>query len=170
MSEEFNIRALNAGDWQAFRDLRLEALRFFPQNFGASYADEVRYTKQDWIDRIENPENRIFGRFEQGRLIATNGVVKERSDPQGKTALMVMWYMHSAYQGRGLFHDVVKAGIDWAESQPHFERIVVNHRDGNDASRRCNEKHGFTYIGREKKLWPDGKEADLLMYERRFER
>lgn len=166
MSQEFNTRALNSDDWKALRDVRLEALRFFPQNFGARYADEVRMEKQGWIDRIEQPDSRIFGLFHADRLIGTNGVVKQ----DDTTALMIMWYMRCGYQGQGLFSDVVKAGIDWAESQPHFNKICVGHRDGNEASRRTNQKHGFTYIGREPHVWPDGKTVDLVKYERRFER
>ena len=103
-------------------------------------------------------------------LIGTNGICTNREDESGKTALMIMWYMRSGYQGRGLFSGLVKAGIDWAEAEPRFERICVNHRDGNEASRKSNQKHGFTYIGQDPWTWPDGKTADLVMYERRFER
>ncbi len=170
MSKEFNIRALQGRDWQAFRDIRLEALRNFPGNFGAHYADELRLEKPDWIGRIEDPQGKIFGLFHGATLIGTNGICTNREDESGKTALMIMWYMRSGYQGRGLFSGLVKAGIDWAEAEPRFERICVNHRDGNEASRKSNQKHGFTYIGQDPWTWPDGKTADLVMYERRFER
>jgi RimJ/RimL family protein N-acetyltransferase len=170
MSKEFNIRALNGRDWQAFRDIRLEALRDYPGNFGAQYADELRLEKQQWIDRIEDPMGKIFGLFHGTHLIGTNGVCTYRDDPTGKTALMIMWYMRSGYQGRGLFSDLVKAGIDWAEAQPCFDCIRVHHRDGNEASRKSNQKHGFNYIEQEPWTWPDGKTVDLVMYERRFER
>lgn len=170
MSEEFNIRALTKADWRDFRDVRLEALRFFPGNFGARYAEEVKFEEQDWTQRIESPKDRIFGLFHHDHLIGTNGVMTYWHDPEEKTAIMVMWYMRTGYQGRGLFHDLVGAGIEWAESQPRFEKICVNHRDGNEASRRCNQKHGFTCIGREPWTWPDGKTVDLVMYERKFER
>lgn len=170
MSKEFNIRALDAKDWQAFRDVRLEALRHYPGNFGAHYADEVKLTPAEWGTRLTDPKERIFGLFEGKHLIGTNGVVTYRDDPEGKTALMIMWYMRAGYQGRGLFEDLVKAGVDWAESETRFDRIRVHHRDGNEASRKSNQKHGFTFIGKEPWTWPDGKTVDLMMYERRFER
>lgn len=170
MSKEFNIRALDAKDWQTFRDVRLEALRHYPGNFGAHYAQEVKLTPEEWAARLTDPKERIFGLFEGKHLIGINGVVTYRDDPEGKTALMIMWYMRAGYQGRGLFENLVKAGVDWAESETRFDCIRVHHRDGNEASRRSNQKHGFTFIGQEPCDWPDGKTVDLMMYERRFER
>jgi RimJ/RimL family protein N-acetyltransferase len=170
MTKEFNIRALKSRDWMQFRDIRLEALRDYPKSFGAKYADELRLTEEEWRARLDNPQDRIFGLFHRNHLIGTNGVVTFNGDPEGKTALMIMWYMRSGYQKRGLFFELVKAGIDWAEAEPRFDRILVDYRDGNEASRRANQQHGFTYIGRKPKTWPDGITDDLVMYERRFER
>jgi RimJ/RimL family protein N-acetyltransferase len=170
VSKEFNIRALTGDDWKKFRDIRLEALHFYPENFGAQYADELQLTENQWRARLDSPIDRVFGLFHNNLLIGTNGVMTHYGDPEGKTALMIMWYMRTGYQGQGLFHDLIKAGIDWAESEPRFNRILVDHRDGNEASRRSNQKHGFTYIGRKPKTWPDGETHDLVMYERKFER
>lgn len=170
MSKEFNIRALNISDWTSFRDVRLEALRFYPQCFGASYSDELRYSQKDWTDKLERKGDRVFGLFDNKVLIGINGVNTFRGDSDGKSALMTMWYMRTGYQGRGLFGDLVKAGIDWAEAEKRFDRICVNRRESNKAPLRSIEKYGFTSIAREPWTWPDGKTENLCMYERRFER
>lgn len=170
MSKEFNIRALCGKDWMKFRDIRLEALRDYPGNFGALYADELQLAPEQWRARLDDTSGRVFGLFQHDHLIGLNGVVTHRDDPEGKTALMIMWFMRAGYQGQGLFHDLVKAGIDWAEAEPRFDRILVDHRDGNEASRKSNQKHGFTCVGREPKKWPDGKTEDMVLYKKVFER
>lgn len=170
MSIKFNIRPLCGEDWMQFRAVRLKSLRDYPGNFGAFYADELQLTQEQWQARLDDQTGRVFGLFEKDYLIGINAVVPHRDDVEGKTALMIMWFMRAEYQGQGLFHDLVKAGLDWAESEKRFERILVSHRDGNDASRKSNQKNGFDYIGRKAETWPDGKMADSLMYEKRFER
>lgn len=170
MTKEFNIRALRVSDWRSLRDVRLESLRFHPKNFGAHYADELRLHEPDWKEWIDSPKQQIFGLFHGSSLIGINGVVTCRDDSEGKTAKMVMWYMRAGYQGRGLFPDLVSAGIDWAKAKTQFERIHVAHRGGNHASGANIRKAGFTHISTEDWTWPDGITADYCLYEMRIER
>jgi RimJ/RimL family protein N-acetyltransferase len=55
--------------------------------------------------------------------------------------------------------------IDWAKNYPSFKRLVISHRDGNEASRRANQAFGFKFIGKELIEWPDGGKAFDHTYE-----
>lgn len=172
MTEEFNtrVRALGPHEWWKFREIRLEALKTSPGNYGATHDEEAALHDQVWIARIVDPKGKIFGLFHEGQLIGINGVFTYNQDLEGKTAFMAMWYMRENYRGRGLFAPLAQTGVDWAEKQERFNQIIVRHRAGNDASRVNIEKAGFAMTEREPWTWPDGVTADLCTYERKFER
>jgi hypothetical protein len=44
-------------------------------------------------------------------------------------------------------------------------RILVSHRESNQASFRANQKHGFKFTHKENKTWPDGKTEPDVFYE-----
>ena len=170
MSKEFNVRALGPHEWWDFRAIRLESLKAHPGNYGATYDEEAALPDQAWIARIVDPKSKIFGLFHHGKLIGLNGVFTYNNDPEGKTALMAMWYMREDYRGRGLFAQLAQTAIDWAEKQERFSQIRVHHRGGNYASEANIRKAGFAHIGTKDLIWPDGVTADFCMYEKRFER
>ena len=45
-------RVLSESEWQACRDLRLEALREAPDSFVASYDEELQYDEELWRERM----------------------------------------------------------------------------------------------------------------------
>ena len=46
------VRGTVADDWQALRDIRLEALRDAPTAFGSTYEQETERGEAHWRDRI----------------------------------------------------------------------------------------------------------------------
>jgi hypothetical protein len=46
------VRTATANDWQALREIRLEALRDAPNAFGSTYAEQVLLVEADWRGRI----------------------------------------------------------------------------------------------------------------------
>lgn len=168
MTEDFNIRALNGADWKQFIDVRLEALTATPHLFGASVATESALSETDIRGMLDNDKQRIFGLFDGKKLIGLNAVFTDQTDESGKTALLAMWYLNAAYRGRGLFQSLVTEGIDWAEREKRFDKIIVSHREGNDASRAANQRAGFTYAGKRLHVWGDGSYEFNHFYERRL--
>jgi RimJ/RimL family protein N-acetyltransferase len=61
-----------------------------------------------------------------------------------------------------MFYD---ARLAWLRQHPRFTRVVVSHRRSNEASRRANQRHGFTFTHTEGRTWPDGAKEDELYYE-----
>lgn len=168
MTEHFNIRALSGEDWKQFIDVRLEALAATPHAFGASLASESALSEADIRRMLDNEKQRIFGLFDNDRLIGLNAVFTDRTDERGTTALLAMWYLKAEYRGRGLFDRLVKEGVDWAERENRFDRILVSHREGNDASRAANQRAGFTYADKRLHVWGDGTCDFNHYYERKL--
>lgn len=168
MTDNFNIRALNGNDWQAFHAVRLEALRDTPSAFGASLATESVLGESDRRRMLDDNKQRIFGLFDGQKLIGLNAVFTDQNDRSGKTALLAMWYLHADYRGHGLFDGLVQAGLSWAEDEKRFDRILVSHREGNDASRKANQRAGFTYAGKRLHVWGDGTHDFNHLYEKKL--
>lgn len=165
---KFSIRAMNQADWAAFRELRLQALRTEPGKFFASYSDEVDKTPDDWQQTLAASAHRVFGLYDGARLIGITAAFTWREDPTGETAILAMSFVLPEYRGQGASKLLYQARLDWIRAQPQFKRIVVSHRESNQPSRKAIERHGFMFLKRAERAWPDGTTEDELSYELRL--
>jgi RimJ/RimL family protein N-acetyltransferase len=159
------IRPLHPEEWPLFRDFRLFALRSSPGVFSGTLADAEARPEQAWRALIAGPGHQIFGLFDGATLIGITAVFTEADDPSGGTANLAMSFIHPDYRARGLSRLFYEARLDWIRARPQFRRVTVGHRESNEASRRANQHHGFTYTGRKSRLWPDGTVEDDWSYE-----
>src|SRR3954453_4900446 len=53
---DVTVKALDGEDWQAFRDVRLAALRESPEAFASSYEAELEYDEDFWRARLARSE------------------------------------------------------------------------------------------------------------------
>jgi RimJ/RimL family protein N-acetyltransferase len=164
MNTPITIRPLAASEWHALREIRLFALQTEPGVFFASYDSELTLLKDEWQRRIAGVGCIIFGLFAGSDLIGITGVVADRDDPSGETAVLVMSYIRPAYRGRGLTALLYEARLKWIASQPQFTRAIVSHRASNEASARAIRRHGFTLIERIPRTWPEGITEDEVRY------
>jgi RimJ/RimL family protein N-acetyltransferase len=164
MNKAITIRALDASEWRALREIRLFALQTEPGVFFASYDGELALADDEWQRRIAGVGCIIFGLFAGNDLIGITGVVADRDDPTGKTAVLVMSYIRPEYRGRGLTAILYEARLKWIASQPQFTRTIVSHRASNEASARAIRQHGFILIDRIPRTWPDGTDDDEVRY------
>jgi RimJ/RimL family protein N-acetyltransferase len=158
------IRALARDDWQAFRDIRLEALRGDPGLFFTSVDQDIQITDDEWQKRLDLPTQRFFGFFDGTVLSGISGVVTSRDDASGATALFVASYLRPAYRGRGIGTQFHQARLAWAHAQPQFMQILVSHRASNEPSRRAILRSGFVETGRILRRWPDGATDHEVLY------
>ena len=164
------VRALEADDWELFRERRLEALRAEPGVFASSFERESGLSPEEWRDRVGGPRKRMFGLFDDDRLVGITGVITDPDDASGATALLVASFIVPAYRGRGLSARLYEARLDWIARQPGFTRAVVSHRASNEPSRRAAARFGFTEIARAERLWPDGSLEGEVVLELPLER
>ena len=159
-----SLRPLDRAEWAAFRDVRLEALRAEPRAFSASPEAWAARPPRDWQDLISGDGHQAFGLFDDGRLVGITGVVTAKEDPSGRTALLVMSYLPSAYRGRGFSRLFYEARLEWVRSRGTFTSVVVSHRESNEASRQANRRHGFLFTHAVSRDWPDGTTEQELFY------
>jgi len=163
-----HVRALGPDEWEAFRDMRLFALRTEPGVFLSPYEKEAAQTPDEWRARLSRDAGQAFGLFDGAKLIGITGVDTWRHDPTGRTAVFFMSFIVPEYRRRGFSRLLYEARLAWVAEQPHFEKIVVSHRVGNEISAKANRPFGFAFVRTETKSWPDGTTGDELVYEKRL--
>lgn len=160
-----HIRPLEPSEWEAFRHLRLCALKAAPGSFAASFDDEVRRLPEEWCSEMGAPTHQVFALFDGEALIGITAAFTWRGDPTGQTAVLAMSFILPQYRGQGLSRLLYESRLAWIRDRPKFRRVIVSHRASNEASRRANQKHGFVFTGRESHVWPDGQTEDEVFYE-----
>lgn len=157
-------RPLRPDEWQDLRAIRLRALADAPGNFFASMAEEEARPETHWRDLLDGEGKAVFGIFDGDALVGITAAFRHRDDPTGETGGLGMTWLDPSVRGRGGGRVIYDCRLAWARAQA-FRRVKVGHRDGNEPSRRAMLAAGFRPVGRRPWTWPDGAEADDIMYE-----
>ena len=160
-----SIRPFTPDEWADLRAIRLRALQNHPDVFSSNYKREEAYDEARWREMIAQDTGCVFGLYDGDKVIGLTGVFVSRDDPTGKTAVFAMSYIDPAYRGQKLSRYLYEARIGWAQAQPQIEKIVISHRESNEASRRANQAFGFQHIDTQAKDWPDGTSENEMIYQ-----
>lgn len=160
-------RALHEDEWKAYRDLRLEALAGHEDGYGGSLSFEAARDDVYWQDMFAQKHNKFFGLFDRDTMIGIGAVVRSREDKSGRTALLIAGYVREEYRQQGLSSLLYDARIRWIVESNLFDKVAVSHKQGNEASRRANQRFGFQKTGEENVTWGDGSQGIKHNYEMR---
>ena len=93
------IRALEADEWEQFRDVRLAALKAVPGVYGTRYEDALLRTETAWRSTVKGPSNQSFGLFDGETLFGITSVFTWEEDPTGRTAILASSFIAEPYRG-----------------------------------------------------------------------
>ena len=156
---ELVIQRLAAGDWAAFREIRLAALRDAPEAFGSTAAEAQRLGEEEWRRRLE--QRAIFVvEVSSQRVGLAAGV---GGDQRGEAELVSMW-VAPAWRGQGAGDRLVEAVLAWAADEG-FLTVHLWVAQGNARAERLYARHGFAATGRVQPM--GGERFDLLEFEMR---
>jgi GNAT superfamily N-acetyltransferase len=102
-------------DWQALRDIRLEALRDAPSAFGSTYEREVVRAETHWRDRISRGGTFLAYLPDLTAPEPAGLIGGYQEDPV--TVELVSMYVRPRARGRGVGEALVAAVIGWARHQ-----------------------------------------------------
>ena len=162
---KFVIRKLGEPDWKLFADLRLRALRSDPAVFGSTFEAEQAQTDDEWKAAVSDESSAIFGLFCDAAPIGVSAISVYRQDPTGMTAILWGTWIEPEHRGKGLSEMLYRARLEWASEQRSLARVIVSHRESNLASRKSNQKFGFSPTEKTSRVWPDGKREAEHHYE-----
>ena len=139
-----SVRRLYEDDYDALREIRLEALLLHPENFGSDIETEEAFTREQWLARMAT--GFTFGGFVDGALGGIAVFVHPVSRKTGHTGELGAMYVRAAHRGKGLGDALVEAVIDQAVKEVEQIKLTVNAE--NAPAIRLYERHGFRAIGK----------------------
>ncbi len=148
------VRFLTKDEWRYLRDIRVEALTLCPDMFCASMDYTKALTKNDWQNYIDSENSKIFGLFDNEKLIGITSIFSTKENPH--IAILAMNYIKPNCRGQGLVKLLYQSCIDLAMQNNNIEILQVSHREGNDVSKNIILKYGFKYSGKKEIEWTDG--------------
>jgi GNAT superfamily N-acetyltransferase len=133
------IERVQEADWQAWRDVRLEALRLHPEAFGGSFEEERERSGEDWrlgLRRVTALAYREGGAISGIAVYAQNTAAKMRH-----RANLFSMFVRPHARGKGVGAALVRAVLD--EARGKALQVHCNVVTSNDRARRLYERHGF---------------------------
>lgn len=156
------VRRIDPGEWQAYRDIRLRALKDSPDAFGSTLEEASQYTDAMWRERVERASTAtdlpLFAVVEETPV----GLAWARIDAPANVAhLYQMWVAPDA-RGQGVGRLLVNEAIEWSRSRGVVQ-LILEVTIGNAPARHLYEVVGFIPTGEPLPLRPGGDLMEQTM-------
>lgn len=141
------LRPITPEDLEAYKEIRLRALRDAPLAFGSTFLRESRFSEAEWLERIARSDGKTgiaILALDDDVPCGLVGGFLDRTDP-GTAALVSMWVAPSHRQ-RGIGRALVEAASEWAASRG-ARAVTLMVTSTNDEARRFYAGLGFALTG-----------------------
>lgn len=155
---KLTFRNLDESDVNAFRDIRLESLKKYPENFTSSYEHEKGQPESFFLDMVHNC---IFmGCFNEGDLLGICGFKPYDDRPTtAHKGIVTGFYIRKKYRGRGFAKKLMKALLEQVDES--YEQALIRVTTDNYKVHKMYRSLGFKDIGVEKRSFKvNGKYKD----------
>lgn len=132
------VRATTLDDWQAMREIRLQALRDAPDAFASTYAREIAFEPAEWHRRTTR-DGSFLAYLDNGELAGLAGGFEEEP---GVVELISMFVRPQA-RGYSVGEALVDAVAAWATNR-NAASVHLWVTETNKPALRLYERCGFT--------------------------
>lgn len=146
-ADDIDIILATADDWQAVREIRLEALLRDPQAFGATYAETVDRPEAEWRARASHPARLTFLAMTGQTPVGIGGALHEGDDGNPATGQITSLFVSPAYRQRGLGRRLMHAALADLARDPAIARVILHVRPSQLPAQRLYASLGFTPVG-----------------------
>lgn len=144
-----NYRLLQKTDIQSYRQIWLECLELFPDNFGTTYEEAYQATKLKLENVIEtnDVDSFMFGAYFEGNLIGICGFLRETRLKTKHRGEIVQMYLNPNFVGQGIGNKLLTHCIEKAFKNPEIEQIILTVVAENAKAVYSYKKVGFESYG-----------------------
>jgi RimJ/RimL family protein N-acetyltransferase len=148
-SMDIHYRKLLPPDTIQYREIRLEALKLFPESFGSDYESEAAKPKLHMEIGIEQQaaDTFLMGAFDGEKLFGICGFMRDLRPKVQHRGLIIQMYIQPAYQGKKLGLQLLQATTAEAFKTPEVEQIVLGVITHNISAIKTYEQAGFKEFG-----------------------
>jgi GNAT superfamily N-acetyltransferase len=132
------VRATTMTDWQALREIRLQALRDAPYAFASTHAREAAFADDEWHRRATR-DGSFLAFLPEVSPAGLGGGYLEAPD----TVELISMFVRPRARGRGVGEAIIEAVIDWA-IQKEATAVHLWVTETNKPARMLYERCGFT--------------------------
>lgn len=158
---KISYRILKTEDAENYRNMRLDCLMKFPDNFGSSFAEEsqLKSLKLEEIINSHDEEGFVMGAFEDNHhLIGICGFIKQTRSKTRHRGDLVQLFVNPHYTGKGIGKQLMKETISKAFEEKEIEQITLGVVHSNDAAINLYRQLGFVEYGRLEKYFKSGND------------
>ena len=130
--------------WQVQRGVRLAMLLDTPLAYGSTFAREVAFPDELWVERMADSAGWLA--FEGEQPVGAVTLFHAPDQPEDEALLVAMWVASHA-RGRGVADRLVETLLGHAR-QTGLRRVTLDVADGNTRAIGFYERVGFTRTGR----------------------
>jgi ribosomal protein S18 acetylase RimI-like enzyme len=166
MSLEIIYRVLNYTDKEKYREIRLECLKNYPQNFGTLYEDEINSNSLKF-DRVisENQETDfLFGAFKEKKLLGICGNIQEDRVKTKHISEISQLYVSPEFSKNGIATKLLNLTIEKVFTNKIIEQIILGVVESNKQAIKLYEKSGFTKYGILENYYKHGTTYEAMLF------
>lgn len=133
------IRILLSDEWEVWKAFRLFALQESPLAFGSTFAEENRWSDEQWQGQLAKMT--IFGAFAGDELVGCAGFRIHEMLQMKHRGVFFGMYVHPDYRGKGVAQQLLTTLI--AHAKKHVIQLHCGVKPINERAIRLYEKLGF---------------------------
>lgn len=143
-----NIRRLGVDDVEAFREIRLEAVKSHPDAFAGDYENEVARDSSRWKDKLAKTE--FYGAECDGQLIGLIGYFRFEGRKMAHGGKIISMYVRPDFRGRQVGRTLIAYVV--ARARDEIEQLFLCCVTVNYAAYTLYQRMGFVTYGTEPRI------------------
>jgi RimJ/RimL family protein N-acetyltransferase len=161
-----DYRILTFEDRDKYRQIRLECLKNYPQNFGSLYENESLSDtlKFDTIISQGDSTDFLYGAFDNQKLVATCGNIQEKRIKTKHISEISHVYVSPEYGSKGIATELLSLTIEKVFSNTEVEQIMLGVVASNLHAISLYEKSGFIKYGVLENYYKFNDEYEALVH------